>query len=896
MTAAEFSDRLLADFHHRLHLESLSRLQPSPHAFGVGTGGPFGGGPLSIPATQDRPRGDYQPPSHLMLQVMAQQGGDTSAEHPPNPVYQGLQHVAQPARGHDSSFKPASAAITSHERAAYKADSTAAQQKRRLLDSSGGVECSYMGVGSGAGVWDAGSDETARRIATLQARLQQRLGPEYISTRAGPSGGPKVSYIEGWKAIDLANEVFGFNGWSSSIVSLDVDFLEEHPQTGRVNVAVSATVRITLRDGTYHEDVGYGSMDNSKSRAAALEKSKKEAVTDAMKRTLRTFGSVLGNCLYDKQFLRDISKVTLPPVKFDPSTLHRRPEFANAVGPRKPQSDQAGSSNIAADDSAPTKMVHAAATTSGVVPNTRTTTMPGVASTSHSRTVAQAHQTKAGLASNTYRSHTMGPSTTANAAPSRQNDDASRRAAVIPTGADNNVPEGNSSSDGNGPATDSDKARLVEQRRLEAQKRLARTKSMIQQRHAEANSTSDQASSSSNGPAAAPPQGNPSARKIELPNFGPQISRSASTTVSAVAATAGEGTCDANSKISTPFGPRFMPANNTSTETATKPGISSSKSKYPDDSAIFFAASDDESRDLESSRSDIRLAKIEPEATKVGGVAGSSKRMLLDNNESSRTDSPKSAGDDAEDDFDLDANDISDSQLVAMADKTPFRGHSVGRFTGLTPNSAALLRSGTTSLSAVAAAPVTMAAASTTSQQSASPSSSTRKHSLCGPLQPRRSNNATTGQGQSAGGPSSTAYVTAKPMTTPSRPHQHQRQQQRPRLNVHHGGDQESNNPTGLENLGLAERVSGVGIGIGKVSGRPTVAGPGRSASMLGGGVGIANKAGFAPASLAMSTTRPGAHTGYAYLEGNGGVKRGAENGATGAGLGDDGSAKRARR
>jgi hypothetical protein len=40
----------------------------------------------------------------------------------------------------------------------------------------------------------------------------------------------------------------------------------------------------------------------------------KEAVTDGIKRCLKTFGNVLGNCLYDKDYNREIGKVKVPPV------------------------------------------------------------------------------------------------------------------------------------------------------------------------------------------------------------------------------------------------------------------------------------------------------------------------------------------------------------------------------------------------------------------------------------------------------------------------------------------------------------------------------------------------------------------------------------------------------
>ncbi|KAJ9120757.1 hypothetical protein QFC22_002688 [Naganishia vaughanmartiniae] len=170
------------------------------------------------------------------------------------------------------------------------------------------------------------SEYTAGQIATLQSRLSKKLGPEYITKRPGPGGGPKLSYVEGWKVINLANEVFGFNGWSSQIMSLNTDFIDE-PTQGRYNVGISAIIRIILRDGTFHEDTGYGQCDNTKGKGAALDKAKKEAVTDAVKRTLRSFGNVLGNCLYDKEYTKEIEKVKWQPVPLERRDLWRRPEF-----------------------------------------------------------------------------------------------------------------------------------------------------------------------------------------------------------------------------------------------------------------------------------------------------------------------------------------------------------------------------------------------------------------------------------------------------------------------------------------------------------------------------------------------------------------------------------------
>lgn len=162
---------------------------------------------------------------------------------------------------------------------------------------------------------------TQEESEDIQVTLNKSLGPEYVSSRPG-AGGQKVSYIEGWKVLNLANEVFGFNGWSSELINTTVDYLDSHG-SGRVSLGLSIVVRITIKDGTYHEDIGYGFIDNAKNKAAAFEKCKKEAFTDGLKRCLRCFGNVLGNCLYDKNLLTKLRNVTKPTVELDDSNLYR---------------------------------------------------------------------------------------------------------------------------------------------------------------------------------------------------------------------------------------------------------------------------------------------------------------------------------------------------------------------------------------------------------------------------------------------------------------------------------------------------------------------------------------------------------------------------------------------
>ncbi|KAL9537444.1 hypothetical protein MBANPS3_011767, partial [Mucor bainieri] len=147
---------------------------------------------------------------------------------------------------------------------------------------------------------------TDEERARLTETLRKPLGPEYISSRTGPSG--RQSYLNGGLAIQLANDIFGFDGWSSEIKNTTVDIDENK----RAHVGVSVTMRITLKDGTYREDIGYATSQNSPHKGLAIDKARKAATTDAMKRTLKNFGNALGNCLYDKSYLQGINLMSSP--------------------------------------------------------------------------------------------------------------------------------------------------------------------------------------------------------------------------------------------------------------------------------------------------------------------------------------------------------------------------------------------------------------------------------------------------------------------------------------------------------------------------------------------------------------------------------------------------------
>jgi DNA recombination protein Rad52 len=98
----------------------------------------------------------------------------------------------------------------------------------------------------------------------------------------------------------------GETGWSSQISQLSEDFNDPNAANGSISIGISSIVRVTLANGCYHEDVGYGIGQGQKTMC--IEKAKKEAVTDATKRALRLFGNKLGNSVYDKEHIADLAK------------------------------------------------------------------------------------------------------------------------------------------------------------------------------------------------------------------------------------------------------------------------------------------------------------------------------------------------------------------------------------------------------------------------------------------------------------------------------------------------------------------------------------------------------------------------------------------------------------
>jgi len=134
----------------------------------------------------------------------------------------------------------------------------------------------------------------------IGAELRKPLDSRHV--KPPKQYGPKGDYIEGWHAIAEANRIFGEGGWSYAIAALTCvsERDREIGQAKKPGFGVTYTARVVIMvDGVQRDDVGAGhgyDVDCGLAHESAI----KEAVTDALKRALRTFGNPFGLALYDK--------------------------------------------------------------------------------------------------------------------------------------------------------------------------------------------------------------------------------------------------------------------------------------------------------------------------------------------------------------------------------------------------------------------------------------------------------------------------------------------------------------------------------------------------------------------------------------------------------------------
>ena len=167
--------------------------------------------------------------------------------------------------------------------------------------------------------------------------LKYEIEPSRIKSRT--KGNINLSYLEGFDLIETANKIFGHGNWSYNITSLD-QVSQETNTNQNVVICYKAVVKLTVYclDHSKHiskEDVGFGT-GIAKMLADAHEGGAKEAVTDSIKRSMRSFGNQFGNSLYDKSRNHQTQAQVAPPIPNNQSAPSQ-PQTHNSQHSYSPQ-------------------------------------------------------------------------------------------------------------------------------------------------------------------------------------------------------------------------------------------------------------------------------------------------------------------------------------------------------------------------------------------------------------------------------------------------------------------------------------------------------------------------------------------------------------------------------
>ena len=159
-------------------------------------------------------------------------------------------------------------------------------------NGSNGVHRDAAAVDSHDLGWDALPPAVTRELICP-------LDPALVSQRRG-RGGKTFSYIEGHVAIAIANSIFGFGGWgyelAGEVTLREIETVDSQTGEVRCTRAYSAPVRVTVPGAPPRTDVGFHAVTDE--TAEGHETAVKGAVTDGMKRALRSYGDRFGNGLY----------------------------------------------------------------------------------------------------------------------------------------------------------------------------------------------------------------------------------------------------------------------------------------------------------------------------------------------------------------------------------------------------------------------------------------------------------------------------------------------------------------------------------------------------------------------------------------------------------------------
>lgn len=114
--------------------------------------------------------------------------------------------------------------------------------------------------------------------------------------------GMSFKYLETYDIINVANTIFNYM-WDYTITRLE-EVVRETNQNGNHVITYSAIVKVkiydTQRNFIEREDTGVG-VGTARTIGDAIDNASKSAVSDSLKRSLRSCGRQFGNDLYSKK-------------------------------------------------------------------------------------------------------------------------------------------------------------------------------------------------------------------------------------------------------------------------------------------------------------------------------------------------------------------------------------------------------------------------------------------------------------------------------------------------------------------------------------------------------------------------------------------------------------------
>ena len=167
--------------------------------------------------------------------------------------------------------------------------------------------------------------------------LSYNLDDSRVKTR--DKAGMNFKYLETYDVINVANSIFNYM-WDYTITRLEEVARETNQNSNHV-ITYSAIVKVKIYDNQRNfierEDTGVGT-GTARSIGDAIDNASKSAVSDSLKRSLRSLGGQFGNDLYSKTPTTNHSQQQPPqPPQIAQQQYFQQPQYNQTPNNQKTQ-------------------------------------------------------------------------------------------------------------------------------------------------------------------------------------------------------------------------------------------------------------------------------------------------------------------------------------------------------------------------------------------------------------------------------------------------------------------------------------------------------------------------------------------------------------------------------